>query len=71
MRTCVVGSPASRNAQNGGVTNALYVLVGGWPASGKSTLAGGLAMQLQLPLLSKDEIKEAMARRTWPALQRR
>lgn len=43
------------------MTNALYVLVGGWPASGKSTLAGGLARHLQLPLLSKDEIKEAMA----------
>ena len=39
----------------------LYVLVGGWPASGKSTLAGGLARKLRLPLLAKDEIKEAMA----------
>lgn len=31
------------------------------PASGKSTLAGGVARQLHLPLLSQDEIKEAMA----------
>lgn len=55
------GPRTSPIPQNGGVTHALYVLVGGWPASGKSTLAGGVARQLQLPLLSKDEIKEAIA----------
>jgi predicted kinase len=38
-----------------------YVLVGGWPGSGKSTLAGALATELGLPLLAKDEIKEALA----------
>jgi adenylate kinase family enzyme len=32
------------------------VLVAGWPGSGKSTLA----TELGLPLLSKDEIKEAL-----------
>ena len=46
--------------QNVRVAEKLYVLVGGWPASGKSTLAKGLARELGLPLLSKDEIKEAM-----------
>jgi predicted kinase len=39
----------------------LFVLVGGWPGSGKSTLAVGLAAALGLPLLAKDEIKEALA----------
>jgi predicted kinase len=36
------------------------VLVVGWPASGKSTLAAALAAELGLPLLAKDEIKEAL-----------
>lgn len=40
----------------------LFVLVGGWPGSGKSTLARALAAELRLPLLAKDEIKEAVAR---------
>jgi predicted kinase len=39
----------------------LFVLVGGWPGSGKSTLALALAAELDLPLLVKDEIKEALA----------
>lgn len=39
----------------------LFVLVGGWPASGASTLARALATELELPLLVKDEIKEALA----------
>jgi predicted kinase len=39
----------------------LFVLVGGWPGSGKSTLARVLAAELRLPLLAKDEIKEALA----------
>jgi predicted kinase len=39
---------------------AVFVLVGGWPGSGKSTLAIGLARELRLPLLAKDEIKEAL-----------
>ena len=39
---------------------AWFVLVAGWPASGKSTLATGLAAELGLPLLAKDEIKEAL-----------
>jgi predicted kinase len=38
----------------------MYVLVGGWPGAGKSTLAAGLARELGLPLLAKDEIKEAL-----------
>jgi predicted kinase len=39
----------------------LFVLVGGWPGSGKSTLAAALGRQLGLPMLAKDEIKEALA----------
>lgn len=36
------------------------MLVAGWPGSGKSTLAAALAARLGLPLLAKDEIKEAL-----------
>jgi len=39
---------------------AWFVLVAGWPGSGKSTLAAALAAELGLPLLTKDEIKEAL-----------
>jgi predicted kinase len=37
-----------------------FVLVAGWPGSGKSTLAAALAPELGLPVLAKDEIKEAL-----------
>src|SRR5579862_3493891 len=37
-----------------------FVLIAGWPGSGKSTLASALATELGLPLLAKDEIKEAL-----------
>jgi predicted kinase len=37
-----------------------FVLVAGWPGSGKSTVAAALAPALGLPLLAKDEIKEAL-----------
>ena len=37
-----------------------FVVMAGWPASGKSTLAAALAVELGLPLLAKDEIKEAL-----------
>ncbi len=40
---------------------AVFVLVGGWPGSGKSTLAAALGPELGLPVLAKDEIKEALA----------
>jgi AAA domain len=38
----------------------MYVLVGGVPGSGKTTLAGQLAPLLGLPLIAKDAIKEAL-----------
>lgn len=38
-----------------------FVVVSGLPASGKTTLARQLADELNVPLISKDEIKEAMA----------
>jgi predicted kinase len=38
----------------------LFVVVVGWPGSGKSTLAAALAAEMRLPLLAKDEIKEAL-----------
>lgn len=37
-----------------------FVLVAGWPGAGKSTLAAVLAAELGLPLLAKDELKEAL-----------
>jgi predicted kinase len=39
---------------------SVFVLVGGWPASGKTTLARALAGELGLAYLSKDEVKEAL-----------
>lgn len=39
---------------------AVYVVVSGPPASGKSTLAPFLASELGLPLLAKDTIKDAL-----------
>ncbi|MFN8526385.1 MAG: AAA family ATPase [Chloroflexota bacterium] len=37
------------------------VLVGGAPGSGKTTLAARLVAELRVPLLMRDELKEAMA----------
>jgi predicted kinase len=39
----------------------VHVLVGGWPGSGKTTLATALAAELGVPLLAKDDLKEALA----------
>lgn len=40
---------------------SVFVLVGGWPGSGKTTLATALGPALGLPVLAKDEVKEALA----------
>lgn len=37
-----------------------FVLVGGWPGSGKTTLSRALASELGVPHLAKDMIKEAL-----------
>jgi predicted kinase len=37
-----------------------FVLVGGWPGSGKTTLSAALASELGVPHLSKDVVKEAL-----------
>ena len=44
----------------GASSGAPFVLVGGWPASGKTTLARALATELGTAYLSKDEVKEAL-----------
>lgn len=41
--------------------NGYYAVVSGHAGSGKTTLAVPLAAELQLPLISKDSIKEALA----------
>jgi predicted kinase len=41
-------------------TEPRVVLVGGPPASGKTTLAGRLARELGLPLIAKDGLKETL-----------
>src|SRR5690349_16575481 len=38
----------------------LLVVVTGMPSSGKTTVAEGLARDLRLPLIAKDEIKESL-----------
>jgi predicted kinase len=42
------------------VSQPLFVVVSGPPASGKSTLAPALARELGLPLIAKDTIKDAL-----------
>ena len=46
--------------RSGASASALVVLVTGVPASGKSSLARPLSEALELPLLSKDVVKEAL-----------
>lgn len=43
-----------------GPVEPLYALVGGWPGSGKTTLARWMAPALRLAYLGKDEAKEAL-----------
>jgi len=60
-----LGAPTTPGASFGRDTGTVgYVLVTGLPASGKSTLAGPLSRALDLPLLAKDTVKEAL----WEAL---
>ncbi len=42
------------------VAGALFVIVSGPPASGKSTMAPAVARELSLPLIAKDTIKDAL-----------
>jgi hypothetical protein len=37
-----------------------FILVGGWPAAGKTTVARALASEMGLAYLSKDDVKEAL-----------
>jgi predicted kinase len=43
-----------------GVMVPLYVLVGGWPGSGKTTTARALAPKLGLAYLGKDDLKQSL-----------
>jgi predicted kinase len=51
---------SSINQSSGLPPRTLFVVVSGPPASGKSTLALAIAEELDLPLLAKDTIKEAL-----------
>ena len=42
------------------MTPPLLVVVTGMPSSGKTTIAEGLAQRARLPLIAKDDIKEAL-----------
>ena len=44
----------------GQLAQGWFVLIAGWPGSGKSTLGAALAGELGLPLLAKGGIKEAL-----------
>jgi predicted kinase len=44
----------------------MFVLVGGWPGSGKTTVARPLASELGLAYLAKDEVKEALMNQLGP-----
>jgi len=44
----------------------VFVLVGGWPGAGKTTVARALAPELGISYLSKDEVKEALMDRLGP-----
>lgn len=50
----------SSEVYGSGVLSPLFVVVSGPPASGKSTLAPTLAVELRLPLIAKDTIKDAL-----------
>jgi len=52
--------PAQFMSMEATVEDRLFVLVSGLPASGKTTLARRLAPALQLPLIDKDDILEAL-----------
>src|SRR4051794_10844242 len=54
----VPGDARMRHVAGG--RSPLAVVVSGIPASGKTTLARQLALALELPLVSKDVIKEAL-----------
>jgi predicted kinase len=41
--------------------NGRFVILGGAPATGKTTLARALGVSLGLPVITKDDIKEALA----------
>lgn len=45
---------------NAGVAERRFVVVAGPPGTGKTTVAGPLAIALGLPLIAKDPIKEAL-----------
>ena len=60
---CTGGLPRTQvptYANIAAVTSALFVVVSGAPGSGKTTLALALGAELDLPVLSKDTIKEAL-----------
>ena len=59
-RGCAQGDDRARTVNAEGGAELYCILVAGVPASGKSTMAAELSRRLNLPLLSKDVIKETL-----------
>lgn len=60
-RRAIAGAPGSLLVCHDPPVADGVVLVNGLPGSGKTTLAGRVASTLQVPLVSQDALKEAMA----------
>jgi predicted kinase len=56
----IASTPARGVRKDAVVALPLLVVVTGMPSSGKTTVAEGLARQLRLPLIAKDEIKQSL-----------
>src|SRR5436305_1372775 len=59
-RACQNGHHGRSSRDCWSVSEPLFIVVSGPPASGKSTVAPALSAKLRLPLIAKDTIKDAL-----------